>query len=181
MAAIYHQEWSRFAAKLTLCVVSLSPTVKISAGTSTNVRRTAQLVVEPTDRIVSFNRSRSRRRRDRPAASHEHRRCRSAIAIGPVEAYWRFRSWTVPITILIGLLAGLVVLATSGTSTASTTLYLTDPRGTPVFRDGSSTPTDLTRYARQRAEFADSELVRQQVVDNEIAARRSSSPAEPAR
>ncbi len=92
--------------------------------------------------------------------------------IGPVEAYWRFRSWTVPITILFGLLAGIAVFATSGTSTATTTLYLTDPRGTPVFRDGSSTPTDLTRFAQQRAEFADSELVRQQVVDNETAARQ---------
>ncbi len=83
--------------------------------------------------------------------------------IGPVEAYWRFRAWTVPVTIVIGLLAGLVVLATSGTTTASTTLYLTDPRGTPVFRDGSSTPTDLARYARQRAEFADSAAVHEAV------------------
>jgi succinoglycan biosynthesis transport protein ExoP len=82
---------------------------------------------------------------------------------GPVEAYWRFRAWTVPITIVIGLLAGLFVLATSGTTTASTTLYLTDPRGTPVFRDGSSTPTDLARYARQRAEFADSAAVHEAV------------------
>ncbi len=84
--------------------------------------------------------------------------------IGPVEAYWRFRSWTVPITILIGLLAGITVFATSGTSTATTTLFLTDPRGTPVFRDGSSTPTDLSRFAQQRAQFADSEAVRQEVV-----------------
>ena len=84
-------------------------------------------------------------------------------SIGPLEAYWRFRAWTVPVTIVIGLLAGLFVLATSGTSTASTTLYLTDPRGTPVFRDGSSTPTDLNRYARQRAEFADSAEVHEVV------------------
>lgn len=76
--------------------------------------------------------------------------------IGPVEAFWRFRSWTVPITLVIGLLAGLAALATSGTSTATTTLYLTDPRGAPVFRDGSSAPADLSRYARQRAEFAQS-------------------------
>jgi len=87
-------------------------------------------------------------------------------SIGPVEAYWRFRAWTIPITIVIGLLAGLFVLATSGTSTASTTLYLTDPRGTPVFRDGSSTPTDLARYARQRAEFADSAAVHGAVVES---------------
>lgn len=84
-------------------------------------------------------------------------------SIGPIEAYWRFRAWTVPITIVIGLFAGLFVLATSGTSTATTTLYLTDPRGTPVFRDGSSTPTDLARYARQRAEFADSAAVHEAV------------------
>jgi capsular polysaccharide biosynthesis protein len=85
-------------------------------------------------------------------------------SIGPLEAFWRFRAWTVPVTIVIGLLAGVFVLATSGTSTASTTLYLTDPRGTPVFRDGSSTPTDLDRYARQRAEFADSAEVHEAVV-----------------
>ncbi len=85
-------------------------------------------------------------------------------SIGPVEAYWRYRTWTVPITIVIGLLAGLFALATSGTNTATTTLFLTDPRGTPVFRDGSSTPTDLARYARQRAEFADSAAVHLAVV-----------------
>ncbi len=75
---------------------------------------------------------------------------------GPVEAFWRFRSWTVPITLVIGLLAGLAALATSGTSTATTTLYLTDPRGAPVFRDGSSNPADLERYASQRADFTSS-------------------------
>ena len=85
-------------------------------------------------------------------------------SIGPVEAYWRYRAWSVPITIVIGLLAGLFALATSGTNTATTTLFLTDPRGTPVFRDGSSTPTDLARYARQRAEFADSAAVHNAVV-----------------
>ena len=97
--------------------------------------------------------------------------------IGPVEAFWRFRSWTVPITILIGLLAGIAVFATSGTSTATTTLYLTDPRGTPVFRDGSSTPTDLTRFAQQRADFAASEAVRQAIVDG-IAAEIAAAPAD---
>ena len=86
-------------------------------------------------------------------------------SIGPIEAYWRYRAWTVPITLLVGLLAAVFVLATSGTSTASTTLFLTDPRGTPVFRDGSSTPTDLDRYARQRAEFADSAEVHSRVAD----------------
>ena len=84
--------------------------------------------------------------------------------IGPVEAFWRFRSWTVPITLVVGMLAGLAALATSGTSTATTTLYLTDPRGAPVFRDGSSSPADLGRYARQRAEFAQSANILNQVV-----------------
>ncbi|MFK7918208.1 MAG: hypothetical protein AB8G14_09040 [Ilumatobacter sp.] len=87
-------------------------------------------------------------------------------AIGPVEAFWRFRSWTVPITIVIGILAGLGALATSGTSTATSTLYLTDPRGAPVFRDGSSNPADLGRYARQRAEFAQSANVLAEVISD---------------
>ncbi|MGB0113708.1 MAG: hypothetical protein WBP59_10855 [Ilumatobacteraceae bacterium] len=86
-------------------------------------------------------------------------------SVGPVEAFWRFRAWTVPITVVLGLLAGLFVLATSGTSTATTTLYLTDPRGTPVFSDGSSTQADLSRYARQRAEFADSAATHIAVVE----------------
>lgn len=93
-------------------------------------------------------------------------------AIGPVEAFWRFRSWTVPITIVIGILAGLGALATSGTSTATTTLYLTDPRGAPVFRDGSSNPADLDRYARQRAEFAQSANVLGEVINDLDGLRR---------
>ncbi|MEM1334416.1 MAG: hypothetical protein AAGG08_13270 [Actinomycetota bacterium] len=96
----------------------------------------------------------------------------SPSGIGPVEAFWRFRSWTVPVTIVIGLLAGLAALATSGTSTATTTLYLTDPRGAPVFRDGSSNPADLTRYARQRAEFVSSANVLNEVV-TETESRRA--------
>ncbi len=101
-----------------------------------------------------------------------------ASSIGPVEAFWRYRAWTVPITLVIGLLAGLFALATSGTTTATTTLFLTDPRGTPVFRDGSSSPTDLARYARQRAEFADSAAVHQAVVDS-IDAQRDALSADP--
>ncbi len=99
--------------------------------------------------------------------------------IGPVEAFWRFRSWTVPITIVIGMLAGLAALATSGTSTATTTLYLTDPRGAPVFRDGSSSPADLARYARQRAEFAQSANVLNQVV-TDLDELRAGDPSIPA-
>ena len=99
-------------------------------------------------------------------------------AIGPVEAFWRFRSWTVPITIVIGMLAGLAALATSGTSTATTTLYLTDPRGAPVFSDGSSSPADLDRYARQRAEFAQSANVLNQVV-TELDELRVADPSIP--
>ncbi len=99
-------------------------------------------------------------------------------SIGPVEAFWRYRTWTVPVTIVIGLLAGLFVLASSATNTATTTLFLTDPRGTPVFSDGSSTPIDLARYARQRAEFVDSAVVHQAVVDS-IDARREALGADP--
>ena len=96
-------------------------------------------------------------------------------SIGPVEAFWRFRAWTVPVTIVVGILAGLAALATSGTSTATTTLYLTDPRGTPVFRDGSTTPTDLQRFARQRAAFAESVPVREVIVA-EIDKLRAADP-----
>ena len=97
---------------------------------------------------------------------------------GPVEAFWRFRAWTVFITILIGVLASLAALATSNTSTARTTLYLTDPRGTPVFSDGSTNPTDLKRFAHQRAAFAESATVRQVIVD-EIDKLRAANPDNP--
>lgn len=103
----------------------------------------------------------------------------SPAGIGPVEAFWRFRSWTVPITIVIGVLAALAALATSGTSTATTTLFLTDPRGAPVFRDGSSAPADLGRYARQRAEFAASATVFADVVD-QVDQLRADDPEIPA-
>jgi Mrp family chromosome partitioning ATPase len=99
-------------------------------------------------------------------------------SVGPVEAYWRYRAWTVPVTIVVGLLAGLFALASGGTNTATTTLFLTDPRGTPVFRDGSSAPTDLARYARQRAEFADSAAVHQAVVTS-IDAQRTELQNDP--
>jgi Mrp family chromosome partitioning ATPase len=47
-----------------------------------------------------------------------------------------------------------------------------------VFRDGSSTPTDLARYARQRAEFADSATVHRAVVES-IDAQRAELSADP--
>ncbi len=98
-----------------------------------------------------------------------------SFSIGPVEAFWRFRAWTVPVTIVVGILAGLAALATSGTSTATTTLYLTDPRGTPVFSSGSTNPTDFDRFARQRAAFAESVTVREVVV-SEIDLLRAADP-----
>lgn len=101
-----------------------------------------------------------------------------ASSIGPVEAFWRFRSWSVPVTLVIGILAGLGALATSGTSTATTTLYLTDPRGTPIFSDGSTNSNELNRFARQRAAFAESATVRQAVV-NEVAVLRQQNPDNP--
>ncbi len=76
--------------------------------------------------------------------------------IGPVEAFWRFRKWTVPVTIGIGLLAAIAAFSASSSSTASTTLFLSDPRGNPVFSNSSTSTDELARYARQRAEFAQS-------------------------
>ena len=69
----------------------------------------------------------------------------------------------VTLGVVVGILAALAALASSGTSTATTTLYLTDPRGAPVFRDGSSNPADLERWAEQRADYARSAAVRAQV------------------
>jgi len=114
-----------------------------------------------------------------PSAYRSPASAGTQAGIGPVEAFWRFRSWTVPITIVIGLLAALAALATSGTSTATTTLYLTDPRGNPVFSNGSTNPADLARYARQRAEFAQSANVLTAVVaDLNAAAAGDSSLVE---
>jgi polysaccharide biosynthesis transport protein len=101
--------------------------------------------------------------------------------VGPVEAFWRFRSWTVPITVVVGVLAALGALATSGTSTATSTLYLTDPRGAVAFGEGSSNGTDLSRYAHQRAEFAQSADVFANVLKQlteDRAAANAEGPAE---
>ena len=95
-----------------------------------------------------------------------------------IAAFWRFRAWTVPLTIGIGLLAGLVSLAAAGTSTATTTLFLTDPGGAPLFDDGSSTPSDVDRHAQQRAEFAQSANVRSRVVAD-LDAQRAADPSIP--
>lgn len=100
----------------------------------------------------------------------------AASPIGPVEAFWRFRAWTVPVTVVVGLLAGLAALVSSGTSTATATLFLTDPRGAPMFRDGSSNPTDLERYAAQRAEFVESVEARQAVLDRIAAGEPAGGP-----
>jgi Mrp family chromosome partitioning ATPase len=78
--------------------------------------------------------------------------------IGPVEAFWRFRRRTVPVAVIVGVLAAALAFMVSG-STASMAIYLTDPRGSSVFSTAGTPVTELESYARQRADFAVSDDV----------------------
>jgi polysaccharide biosynthesis transport protein len=77
--------------------------------------------------------------------------------VGPVDAFWRFRRRVVPLCVLIGLLGAVDAGRSADVAEASTSVYLTDPRGVPVFRDGATSTTDLLTYANQRADFAKSD------------------------
>ncbi len=79
--------------------------------------------------------------------------------VGPVEAFWRFKIGNLIACVLVAALAAIAAYLLGGTFSATTTLYLTDPRGVPVFRDGTTAPTDLASYAEQRASFAQSDAV----------------------
>jgi Mrp family chromosome partitioning ATPase len=86
-----------------------------------------------------------------------------STAAGPVEAFWRFRTRTVPICVLLGVLGAAFAFAGGGQTKVTTAIYLTDPRGVPVFRDGTTAATDMTTYLKQRAEFASSDTTLNQV------------------
>lgn len=81
------------------------------------------------------------------------------VAIGPVEALWRYRRRTLPCVVTVAFVAALASLWSGGEAVAVTAVHLTDPRGVPMFRDGTTASTDLEAYAAQRAEFATSDIV----------------------
>lgn len=87
----------------------------------------------------------------------------STTATGPVQAFWRFRTRTIPVCVLLGLLGAGLGFRSGGQTTVTTAVYLTDPRGVPVFRDGTTAATDLASYLKQRAEFARSDTTLEQV------------------
>ena len=74
--------------------------------------------------------------------------------VSPVSAFWRRRGILLPLVIIVTLVAAAFGYRTGGYSTAEVQVYLTDPRGVPTFRDGSSAPADMDAHASQRAEFA---------------------------
>lgn len=79
--------------------------------------------------------------------------------VSPVSAFWRRRAILLPLVLLVAVLAAALGYRSGGYSTAEVGVYLTDPRGVPTFRDGSSAPADLASHASQRAEFARSASV----------------------
>jgi hypothetical protein len=87
-----------------------------------------------------------------------------STAVGPVEAFWRFRTRALPVCVLLAILAAVFAYSTSGRTTVTTAIYLTDPRGVPVFRDGTTAATDMATYLKQRAEFAQSDTAFEQVL-----------------
>jgi hypothetical protein len=81
------------------------------------------------------------------------------VTIGPVDAFWRYRRRSIPAVVIVALVAALAALWSGGEAVAVTAVHLTDPRGVPMFRDGTTAATDLEAYAAQRAEFATSDGV----------------------
>jgi len=88
-----------------------------------------------------------------------------STAAGPVEAFWRYRTRAVPVCIALALLAAFFAFQSGGNTQVVTNLYLTDPRGVPVFRDGTTAATDVTTYLKQRAGFAQSDTTLGQVAN----------------
>jgi Mrp family chromosome partitioning ATPase len=87
-----------------------------------------------------------------------------STAVGPVEAFWRYRTRTLPVCVLLAILAAAFSFSTGGKTTVTTAIYLTDPRGVPVFRDGTTAATDMATYLKQRADFAKSDTTLSQVL-----------------
>lgn len=103
--------------------------------------------------------------------------------ISPVAAFWKRRRTLVPLVLLVGIGAGYLGYSSGGTTTVEMGVYLTDPRGVPTFRDGSSAPADLASHASQRADFARSTNVLTPVsnqLDIELGELRSSIEVVPA-
>ena len=88
-----------------------------------------------------------------------------SAAAGPVDAFWRYRMRAVPVCIALGLLAAVFAFRAGGDTQVITNVYLTDPRGVPVFRDGTTAATDMATYLKQRAEFAQSDTTLEQVAN----------------
>lgn len=83
----------------------------------------------------------------------------TSSTIGPVEAFWRYRTRTVPVCVLFGLLGAIGGWMLGGKATATTEVYLTDPRGADKIRPVSASGADLMAYTTQRAQFAESDAV----------------------
>lgn len=79
--------------------------------------------------------------------------------IGPVQAFWRYKLVAVPVCLVLAAGAAAAAYSQGGTSEASTTIFLTDPRGIPLFRGLTTASADLANYTDQRAQFARSSAV----------------------
>lgn len=86
-----------------------------------------------------------------------------STAAGPVEAFWRYRTRAVPVCVALAVLAAVFAFLTGGQTRVVTDMFLTDPRGVPVFRDGTTAATDVASYLTQRAQFAQSDTTLEQV------------------
>lgn len=96
----------------------------------------------------------------RPTRTSEHSMAASTTStIGPVEAFWRYRTRTVTVCVLFGLLGAVGGWMLGGKATATTEVYLTDPRGADKIRPASASGADLMAYTNQRAQFAASDAV----------------------
>ena len=79
-------------------------------------------------------------------------------APGIIDATLRYRELSIALVAAGVVLGALYGLFSSGGTTATGRLSLTDPRGSATFRDGSSV-VDFTRYVNDRVDFATSSEV----------------------
>lgn len=79
-------------------------------------------------------------------------------APGIIDATLRYRELSVALAVAGVILGALYGLFSSGGTTATGHLSLTDPRGSATFRDGSSV-VDFARYVNDRVDFATSSEV----------------------
>ena len=133
--------------------------IKMSPSPLRVVAKSLLLVTDLADITSSCEPTPAKRDECRPVGRETMSSPMQRASVGPVEAWWRYRLRNLPLCVLLAAAAAFLAFSLGGTSTATSSIYLTDPRGVPIFRDGTTAAADLLTYAQQRAEFVRSDDV----------------------